>query len=62
MMYDMIKWPLDYFLKAWEPTNKKLTVQVGDGGMDHSFWGRPEDMTMARPCKVVNTGTKVWTQ
>ncbi|KAK3784996.1 hypothetical protein RRG08_037948 [Elysia crispata] len=44
MMYDMVKWPLDYFLKAWEP--------------GHSFWGRPEDMTMARPCKVVSSGSK----
>ena len=24
-------------------------AQVGDGGPDHGFWGRPEDMTMARP-------------
>ena len=22
---------------------------MGDGGADHGFWGRPEDMTMARP-------------
>ncbi|GFO24172.1 endoglucanase [Plakobranchus ocellatus] len=58
MMYDMIKWPLDYFLKAWDPTSKQLTVQVGDAGMDHAFWGRPEDMTMARPCKVVNSNNK----
>ena len=24
-------------------------MQVGDGHVDHAFWGRPEDMTMARP-------------
>ncbi len=23
--------------------------QVGDGNADHAYWGRPEDMTMARP-------------
>ena len=28
MMYDMIKWPLDYFLKAWDPNSKELVVQV----------------------------------
>lgn len=26
-----------------------LYLQVGDGGKDHGVWGRPEDMTMARP-------------
>lgn len=29
--------------------------KVGDGGPDHSFWGRPEDMTMARPAYKVTT-------
>ncbi|XP_059173971.1 endoglucanase E-4-like [Physella acuta] len=58
MMYDMIKWPLDYFLKAWNPQSKELVVQVGDGGADHSFWGRPEDMTMARPCQTVSSSNK----
>ncbi|XP_035827303.1 endoglucanase 20-like [Aplysia californica] len=57
MMYDMIKWPLDYFLKAWNPGKQELVVQVGDGNADHAFWGRPEDMNMARPCKYVNGGT-----
>jgi len=54
MMYDMIKWPLDYFLKAWDPNSKELVVQVGDGNADHKFWGRPEDMTMPRPCTKVS--------
>ncbi|CAG5114572.1 unnamed protein product [Candidula unifasciata] len=54
MMYDMIKWPLDYFLKAWNPTTKELTAQVGDGNVDHKFWGRPEQMTMARPCLIIS--------
>ncbi|XP_059173976.1 endoglucanase E-4-like [Physella acuta] len=56
--YDMIKWPLDYFLKAWNPTTKQLVVQVGDGNADHAFWGRPEDMTMARPCQSVSASNK----
>ncbi|XP_059173960.1 endoglucanase E-4-like [Physella acuta] len=56
-MYDMIKWPLDYFLKAWDPGQKHLTVQVGDG-RDHDYWGRAEDMTMPRPCQVVSASHK----
>ncbi|XP_050412030.1 endoglucanase A [Patella vulgata] len=47
-MYDCIKWPLDYFLKAHTKANE-LYIQVGDGGKDHSYWGRPEDMKMDRP-------------
>jgi len=57
MMYDMIKWPLDYFLKAWNPGRQEFVAQVGDGNADHAFWGRPEDMTMGRPCKYINSGT-----
>ncbi|KAH3828330.1 hypothetical protein DPMN_130285 [Dreissena polymorpha] len=45
---DAIKWPLDYFIKCHVAPHE-LYVQVGDGGPDHGFWGRPEDMTMARP-------------
>ncbi|GFR70539.1 endoglucanase [Elysia marginata] len=56
-MYDMIKWVYDYFLLAWNPGKQELCVQVGDGNADHTFWGRPEDMHMARPCKYVNGGT-----
>ncbi|XP_071109686.1 uncharacterized protein [Haliotis cracherodii] len=47
-MYDCIKWPLDYLLKC-HTGKDELYVQVGDGNTDHNFWGRPEDMTMARP-------------
>ncbi len=25
------------------------TFQLGDGPTDHSYWGRPEEMTMWRP-------------
>ncbi|KAH9505669.1 hypothetical protein Btru_055467 [Bulinus truncatus] len=53
-MYDMIKWPLDYFLKAWNPSKQEFTFQVGNENLDHNFWGRPEDMTMARPCLVAS--------
>ncbi|XP_067658425.1 uncharacterized protein [Haliotis asinina] len=43
-MYDMIKTPLDYFLKCWNPTKKEYYVQVGKGSLDSTYWGRPEDM------------------
>ncbi|KAH9505663.1 hypothetical protein Btru_055446 [Bulinus truncatus] len=56
--YDMIKWPLDYFLKAWDPVAQQFLAQVGDGTLDHAYWGRPEDMTMARPCQYINTTNK----
>ena len=34
------------------PHNK----QVGQGDPDHSFWGRPEDMDMARPSYKIEPG------
>ncbi|KAK7072703.1 hypothetical protein SK128_023021 [Halocaridina rubra] len=43
-----LKWATDYFLKA-HTSSFELWGQVGDGYADHGFWGRPEDMTMARP-------------
>ncbi|ESO83674.1 hypothetical protein LOTGIDRAFT_197134 [Lottia gigantea] len=52
-MYDSVKWPLDYFLKCWNPHSQTYYAQVGNGNADHSFWGRPEDMTMARPAYKV---------
>jgi hypothetical protein len=29
-------------------------VQVGDPNADHSYWGRPEDMTMPRPAQALS--------
>ncbi|GFR70523.1 endoglucanase [Elysia marginata] len=57
-MYDMLRWPLKYFLKAWDPSQRVLTAQVGDGELDHAFWGRAEDMSMSRPCKKISTNNK----
>jgi hypothetical protein len=51
-LLDAVKWGTDYFLKAHVDENgktKELYVQVGDGNADHSFWGSPEEMNMARP-------------
>ncbi|XP_005099315.1 endoglucanase E-4 isoform X2 [Aplysia californica] len=54
-MYHMIKTPLNYFMSAWDEQHHRLTAQVGDGGTDHNYWGRPEDMKMSRPCKYVDS-------
>ncbi|XP_018016813.1 endoglucanase E-4 [Hyalella azteca] len=43
-----IKWATDFILKA-HTTPTTIWAQVGDGDLDHSLWGPPEDMTMARP-------------
>ncbi|KAK4290658.1 hypothetical protein Pmani_036457 [Petrolisthes manimaculis] len=43
-----VKWATDYFLKAHVAPNV-FYGQVGNGQLDHSYWGRPEDMTMNRP-------------
>ncbi|KAK4324903.1 hypothetical protein Pmani_004489 [Petrolisthes manimaculis] len=51
---DALKWATDYFLKA-HTGYFELYGQVGDGYSDHSFWGRPEDMTMYRPAWKIDT-------
>ncbi|XP_076439115.1 endoglucanase E-4-like, partial [Babylonia areolata] len=48
-MREVVRWPLDYLLKSWDAQNQILYGQVGNVNLDHSFWGRPEDMTMDRP-------------
>ncbi|KAK3757825.1 hypothetical protein RRG08_049108 [Elysia crispata] len=57
-MYDSIRWPLDYFLDAWDESASRLLVQVGDGNADHAYWGRAEEMDMARPCQYVSASNK----
>ncbi|XP_033764174.1 endoglucanase G-like [Pecten maximus] len=52
-MYDCIRWPLEWLVKAHTAPNE-LYIQVGDGGQDHGFWGRPEDMKMVRPAFKVD--------
>ncbi len=57
---DAIKWGTDYFLKAYDDKGTATTAddvfygQVGNGQADHSFWGRPEDLKMARPTYQVD--------
>lgn len=48
MACDMIRTPLDYFLKCWIPDQERNYVQVGDGHQDHAYWGRPETMSQWR--------------
>ncbi|XP_076452170.1 uncharacterized protein LOC143287772 [Babylonia areolata] len=52
-MYECVEWPLRYLLKC-HVSEDQLYVQVGDGSKDHSYWGRPEDMTMPRPAYKVD--------
>jgi len=57
-LLDAVKWGTDYYIKSNVTENgktKEFYVQVGDGDLDHAFWGRPEDMTMARPSFKVTT-------
>ncbi|KAG7167415.1 Endoglucanase E-4-like 5 [Homarus americanus] len=48
-----VKWATDYFLKA-HTAEYELYGQVGSGNIDHSFWGRPEDMHMERPAYKID--------
>lgn len=62
---DAIKWGTDYILKAHVTDangTKEFWGQVGDGFVDHSYWGSPEAMTMARPSFKIdrqNPGTEL---
>ncbi|MDI5787525.1 glycoside hydrolase family 9 protein [Bacillus licheniformis] len=38
---DNIKWATDYFLKA-HTAPYELWGQVGNGALDHAWWGRPK--------------------
>ncbi|XP_053631602.2 endoglucanase A [Cherax quadricarinatus] len=48
-----VKWATDYFLKA-HTAEYEFYGQVGAGQVDHSFWGRPEDMHMERPSMKID--------
>ena len=43
-----LRWATDYFIKAHTAPNE-LWGQVGQGGLDHAWWGPAEVMQMARP-------------
>nr|AGP76398.1 endo-beta-1,4-glucanase 1 [Amitermes foreli] len=48
-----VKWATDYFIKA-HTSQSEFYGQVGQGDLDHAYWGRPEDMTMARPAYKID--------
>lgn len=55
---DAIKWGTDYILKAHVVQGGETQTfygQVGDGDIDHAYWGSPEDMTMERPAFAIDT-------
>lgn len=47
-MMDAIKWANDYFIKC-HPNKDIYYCQVGNGDLDHGWWGAPEVMQMKRP-------------
>jgi len=51
-LLDVIRWGTDWLIKA-HPSDNVLYGQVGNGSLDHSYWGPPETMTMARPSYAV---------
>ena len=60
-----VRWALDYMVKAHSVSSDPsvLVAQVGNGDMDHSYWGRPEQMKMGRPAYTISKnvpGTDVW--
>ena len=55
-MRKCLAWATDYFIAA-HTGPKEFYGQVGDGDADHAFWGRPEDMTMARPAFKIDASS-----
>lgn len=47
-LLDDIKWVSDYLIKC-HPSANVFYYQVGDGSLDHSWWGPAEVMQMKRP-------------
>src|SRR6185503_5249483 len=48
-----LKYFTDYFLKS-HPNATTFYYQVGDGNVDHGFWGAPENQTGSRPVIVAS--------
>lgn len=55
-LYQAVKWGTDYLLKC-EKLGTDLSgyfvAQVGDGNLDHSYWGPSEKQTFQRPAYAV---------
>ncbi len=48
-----IRFVTDYFIKCHTAPNE-FYGQVGNGGLDHAFWGSPEVMVMDRPAYKID--------
>ena len=52
-LLDVLKWGADYLMKCHVRNADGSTAafygQVGDGDVDHAYWGRAESMVMSRP-------------
>jgi len=51
-----IKWATDYLIKC-HPSPNVFYYQVGDGSLDHAWWGPAEVMQMKRPAFKVDTSS-----
>ena len=54
-MRSTLKWAADYFMTC-HFDELSYVAQVGTESADHGFWGRPEDMKMARPSIAIGPG------
>lgn len=52
-----LKYFTDYFLKS-HPDANTFYYQVGDGDIDHQYWGNPSLQTGSRPAKCVANASK----
>lgn len=52
-LMDNLRWADDYFVKAHTAPNE-LYGQVGNGGIDHAYWGPPETMQVSRPAYKID--------
>lgn len=55
---DNIQWTTDYFLKAFTDDTAgqyEFYGQIGDGHLDHAWWGSAEVMQMNRPAYKIDT-------
>lgn len=50
-----LQWAADYFMRC-HFDELSYVAQVGTESADHGFWGRPEDMKMARPAIAIGPG------
>ncbi|XP_070208106.1 uncharacterized protein [Littorina saxatilis] len=54
LMYNSIRWPLDYFLQAWDPFQQELVVQIGDTATRDTNRDEPDNTIGSRACLKVS--------